>query len=215
MLKRIKRWIRQYIHQQIPEYEFYRTVKHQVTLGKHVRLYDPVRLYYVVIGDYSYVGIYSHLKNVEIGKFCSIGPKCFFGWGIHPIDGISTSPMFYSTKKQNGFTLSKTDKVVEQKKIIIGNDVFIGMNVTILDGVRIGNGAVIGAGAVVSKDVPDYAVAVGNPMQILKYRFPQEIRDALLQSKWWDFDVNDLKSVEENFFDVESFIRKINNSKND
>ena len=76
------------------------------------------------------------------------------GWGIHPTQGISTSPMFYSSKKQNGITLSLIDKVEETKTIKIGNDVFIGANVTILDGISIGNGAIIGAGAVVSKDIP-------------------------------------------------------------
>lgn len=60
----------------------------------------------------------------EIGKFCSIGPNFFCGWGVHPMDGISTSPMFYSTLKQNGMTLSLVDKVEERKNIRIGNDVF-------------------------------------------------------------------------------------------
>lgn len=192
-----------------PDYEFYKTEIFGVRKGKSVRLYQPVRLYDVQIGDYSYVGMYSHMKMVTIGKFCSIGPNCFFGWGIHPISGVSTSPMFYSTLMQNGFTLSKSDKIVEQKRIVIGNDVFIGMNVTILDGVTIGNGAVIGAGAVVSKDIPEFAVAVGNPIKVIKYRFTEKQMEELLKLKWWDFDQDKLILVERYFFDIELFIQKV------
>ena len=51
----------------------------------------------------------------------------------------------------------------------IGDGVFIGTNATIMPRVKIGNWATIGAGAVVTKDVPDYAVVVGNPGKIIKY----------------------------------------------
>ena len=185
-------------------------MKQNVKLGSNVKLYHPVRLTDVAVGDYSYIGMYSQMKNVEIGKFCSIGPNCFFGWGIHPTHGISTAPMFYSTLMQNGVTLTKKDKVVEQKKILIGNDVFVGMNVTILDGVSIGNGAVIGAGAVVSKDIPNYAVAVGNPIRVIRYRFPEEIVNELLRIEWWNFASDRLVAVEEHFFKVEDFIKQMN-----
>jgi acetyltransferase-like isoleucine patch superfamily enzyme len=104
--------------------------------------------------------------------------------------------MFYSTLKQNGRTLSYYDKIEERKKIIIGNDVFIGANVTILDGVVIGNGAIIGAGAVVSKDIPPYAIAIGCPIEIVKYRFPQNYIEKLQTIKWWNFGENELKDVE-------------------
>lgn len=158
------------------------------------------------IGDYSYVSINSRMKLTTIGKFCSIGPNLVSGWGIHPLNGVSTSPMFYSTQCRNGTTLSKTDKVEEQIPIKIGNDVFIGANVTILDGVTIGDGAVIGAGAVVSKDIPPYAIAVGSPIKILRYRFQEDTISKLLKLKWWDMDESNLPLVEQYFFDVEKFI---------
>jgi acetyltransferase-like isoleucine patch superfamily enzyme len=213
VFKRIQKLVKNWIVSQVPEYKFYKSIQQEVSLGRHVKLYFPVRLYNVKIDNYSYIGQYSHLQNVEIGKFCSIGPKCFFGWGIHPTHGISTAPMFYSTIRQNGMTLSDENKVIEQKKIKIGNDVFIGMNVTILDGVTIGDGAVIGAGAVVSKDIPSYAIAIGNPIHILRYRFSNEIINALLEIKWWDLDDHDLKEIERNFFDVEKFVAKMRTKK--
>lgn len=55
-----------------------------------------------------------------------------------------------------------------------------------MGGVKIGDGAVIGTGAIVTKDVPPYAIAVGIPAKIIRYRFSQEIIKRLLKEKWWD-----------------------------
>jgi acetyltransferase-like isoleucine patch superfamily enzyme len=167
----------------------------------------------VKIGLGTAIGKNANILNTDIGKFCSIGPNFLCGWGIHPTNGISINPAFYSTAKQNGFTYSEVDKIVEQKSIYIGNDVFIGANVTVLDGVTINDGAIIGAGAVVSKDIPPYAIAVGCPIQIIRYRFSQEIIVELLDIKWWDRNESVLKKVEKNFFDVTLFIKEIRANK--
>lgn len=54
------------------------------------------------------------------------------------------------------------------KEINIGNNVWIGANAVILGGVTIGDNAVIGAGSVVTKDIPENALAVGNPCKVVK-----------------------------------------------
>lgn len=211
----MRKQIRQFLYWVFPElrilrdknYDFSKLlVSNMVDKNKHVVLYAPYSVNESTIGDYTYVAQNSVISKTTIGKFCSIGPNLFCGWGIHPTNGLSTSPMFYSLLKQNGMTLSAVDKVKERKPIIIGNDVFIGANVTILDGVTIGDGAIIGAGAVVSKDIPPYAIAVGCPIEIKRYRFPSEQIDALQKIKWWNFDEEKLKDVEKYFFDVEKFI---------
>lgn len=184
-----------------------RSSKDYRDVSKHIVLYAPYSFFGSSIGRCSYIACNSQVSNTSIGSFCSIGPNFLCGWGIHPINGISTSPMFYSTKKQNGITLSERDKIEERKSIFIGNDVFIGANVTVLDGVTIGDGAVIGAGAVVSKDIPPYAVAVGCPIRIIKYRFGNEQIEALRKLEWWNFDDERLKEVERFFFDVDGFIQ--------
>lgn len=185
------------------ESSFYESKK-----GINVKIYPVYKIFNSAIGDYTYISQGATIKNTIIGKFCSIGPNLLCGWGIHPVDKLTTSPMFYSTLKQNGVSLSESNKVIEELSISIGNDVFIGMNVVILDGVSIGDGAVIGAGAVVSKNIPPYAIAVGNPINVIKYRFEDDQIEALLKIKWWNFSSDDLKSVELHFSDVNAFIKK-------
>lgn len=181
------------------------------TVSELAKVHPPYHIRDCQVGDYTYIARNSWVSKTSIGKFCSIGPNLVCGWGVHPVDGISTSPMFYSTLKQNGMTLSAIDKAQERKPIKIGNDVFIGMNVTILDGNTIGDGAVIGAGAVVSKDIPPYAIAVGNPIKILRYRFDESTITKLLDIKWWDWPLDKLHEVEKDIFKVDKFVEKYYN----
>lgn len=213
----LKRLIRKIIYKSIPEITLLHNSRNEYNLvswANYSIISDKSKLYPLFhisdsqIEDYTYVAMNSFISMTKIGKFCSIGPNFVCGWGIHPTNGISTSPMFYSTRKQNGMTLSNTDKIEERKPISIGNDVFIGANVTVIDGVTIGDGAVIGAGAVVSKDIPPYAVAVGCPIRIIRYRFDEEKIKSLRKIEWWNFDEDKLKQVEELFFDVDKFIQK-------
>jgi virginiamycin A acetyltransferase len=190
------------------QWDYFTDNLYDTTVGTNVVVSAPSHISGCTIGDYSYISINSWISNTKIGKFCSVGPNFLCGWGIHPTNGLSTSPMFYSTLKQNGITLADIDKIEERKEIIIGNDVFIGANVTILDGVTVGDGAVIGAGAIVSKDIPPYAIAVGSPIRILRYRFCTNDIDALLKIQWWNFSKEKLNDIEKLFFNVDLFIEK-------
>jgi len=190
------------------EWSFFESEMTDTEVNKFVKIQPRYKIDKTEIEEGTYIASNSVVTFTKIGKFCSIGPNFLCGWGIHPTNGISTSPMFYSTLKQNGKSLSKVDKIEERKKIIIGNDVFIGANVVVLDGVTIGDGAIIGAGAVVSKDIPPYAIAIGCPIKIANYRFAPENIAKLLEIKWWDFDEDQLKDVEKYFFDVNIFLEK-------
>ena len=170
--------------------------------------YTPYKIDDTEIGDYTYVAANSKLSKTKIGKFCSIGPNIISGYGIHPTNGLSTSPMFYSTLKQNSFSLTDSDKIQEREIITIGNDVFIGMNVIILDGITIGDGAIIGAGSIVSKNIPPYSIAVGSPIVIKKKRFTDNQIEKLLKIKWWNFEKEKLQDVEKMFFNIDEFIDK-------
>lgn len=101
----------------------------------------------------------------------------------------STSALFYNPI----FNIVKNDPV-EYISLSIGHDVWLGHNSIIMPNVKeIGTGAVIGAGAVVNKDVPPYAVVVGNPARVVRYRFEKCIIDDLLKSKWWEKSIEELK----------------------
>lgn len=182
--------------------------KELLILGVNATLYQPFEVYDTLIDDYTYVSTNAFISKTIIGKFCSIGPNFMCGRGIHPLNGLSTSPSFYSIESPNGKSFSLSNKVVDRKNIVIGSDVFIGANVTVLDGVTIGDGAVIGAGAVVSKDIPPYAIAVGSPIHVIKYRFTESQIEQLLKIKWWNFQADLLPNVELDFFDIDSFIKK-------
>ncbi|MCU7937763.1 MAG: CatB-related O-acetyltransferase [gamma proteobacterium symbiont of Bathyaustriella thionipta] len=97
--------------------------------------------------------------------------------------------------------LKSKAKVAGYKKgnVVIGNGVWIGDSVILLSGVHIGNGAVIGAGSVVTKSIPDYAIAVGNPAKVIKFRFDQEVINIVSRIDWWNWDKNKLKKNRELF----------------
>lgn len=163
-------------------------------MGKNAYAIAPYSLHNVQIGDYSYFAKNAQVTNTTIGKFCSIGPNFCCGLGIHPTDGISTHPKFYR------------GEIVEYMPVTIGNDVFIGANVTVLDGVTIGDGAVIGAGSVVNRDIPPYAIAVGCPIEIKRYRLNEKQIEAMERIQWWNWDEEKLKNVQQLFLELDKFI---------
>lgn len=148
------------------------------------------------VGLYSYGCFNAH--NIGpltiIGRYCSIANGVSILHANHPLMYKSLHPFFYNPC----FGFVKNEKIV-RRSIVIGNDVWIGHNATITPTVNlIGNGAVIGAGAVVTKDVPAFAVVVGNPARIAKYRFDQETIKKINQSQWWLSDIQELlKSIDE------------------
>ncbi len=74
-----------------------------------------------------------------------------------------------------------------ERDITIGSDVWIGRDVVLLANCHIGDGAIIGAFSVVAKDIPPYAVVVGNPARILRYRFDAMTIRRLRDLRWWDW----------------------------
>ncbi|MDI9242498.1 CatB-related O-acetyltransferase [Ruminococcus sp. YH-rum2234] len=127
-------------------------------VGVHVNIERKAQFSHTTeIGDYSGIGEKSRLYGrVIIGDYVMMGRECYIYTYNH--ETLRTDiPM----QKQGG---------TAEKPVTIGNDVWIGSRVTILPGVTIGDGAIIGASAVVTKDVPPYAVACGNPAKVVKFR---------------------------------------------
>lgn len=141
----------------------------------------------------SHVGRYSRIRsncsvaNAVIGNFTAIGRNTVIGPGAHPMNYLTPHSIFY----KNDWHWHENDwrKDIDftwVKPITIGNEVWIGMNCVIMDGVTIGDGAVIATGAVVTKDIPPFAIAGGVPAKVIKFRFPQEMIDRLMEIKWWN-----------------------------
>lgn len=133
--------------------------------------------------------------GTQIGRYCSIARRAFVLNVNHPLNTKSSHPFFFNPEV--GYSDSD---LVHHTRITIGNDVWIGHNAIIVSSCsHIGDGAIIGAGAVVTKNIPPYAIVVGNPGKIVRYRFSKNIIDELLASKWWE------KSIEELIPEFESF----------
>jgi acetyltransferase-like isoleucine patch superfamily enzyme len=166
------------------------------------------------IGDFTYFAKNVTVMNCTIGKFCSIAQGVCIGLGDHPSSKfVSTHPAFFSNLKQCGYSFTQESHFKEMGANSIGNDVWIGVNAIILNNITVGTGAIIGAGAVVTNDVPDYAIAVGCPAKVIKYRFNESQIEMLLKSEWWD---RDYKWIEENykkFLNIDDFIMFLNNTK--
>lgn len=170
--------------------------------------------FYGIIGRDSYIGCDSKIY-AEIGKFTSVGDRVMCIFANHPINGfVSTSPVFYSTKKQNGRTFARVqlfDEVLLQKgkkvPVIIGNDVWIGSDVLIVGKVKIHDGAVVAAGSVVVDDVKPYSVVAGVPAKVVKKRFDDDTINKLLSLKWWDKGDEWIKKNAKLFVNVDSFLK--------
>lgn len=162
----------------------------------------------VKMGRYSFCGYDCEIVNTEIGAFCSIANNVKIGGARHPVEWVSTSPVFYygrdSIKKK--FSTFERDK---DKNTVIGNDVWIGANAIILQGVKIGNGAVVGAGSIVTKDVPPYTIVAGNPAHFLRMRFEDDVIEQLEGSKWWELDDSALSQCALYIKDPKIFIEKL------
>ena len=123
-----------------------------------------------------------------IGKFCAIGAntKFIMGAANHSVSTVSTYPFSLFGGKWAKAARSTYDLTPHKGNTIIGNDVWIGRRSVIMPGVKIGDGAIIAARSVVAKDVPAYTVAGGNPVRVLKQRFPEDLVQLLLAWRWWD-----------------------------
>lgn len=180
----------------------------QVHFSKANAVGDGSRLSTVTLGTMSYIAERSILFNATIGNYCSIGPDVRIGVGVHPANRyVSTHPSFYSSHPPVNVSFSIDSSVKENPHTTIGHDVWIGSGALILDGKTIGNGAIVGARAVVTKDVPPYAIVVGAPAKILRYRFDPNVIEALQAVAWWNKSPEWIASNNADFTDVYQFIK--------
>jgi phosphonate metabolism protein (transferase hexapeptide repeat family) len=146
------------------------------------------------MGDYSYVVHDSEIIYAEIGRFCSIAAHARINPGNHPLQRVALSHFTY---RSSAYGLGEDEAGFfdwrRAQKVTLGHDVWVGHGAIILPGVTVGCGAAIGAGAVVSRDVPDFAVVAGVPARLIRYRFAEPLRAALLRIAWWHWTHEQLR----------------------
>ena len=160
----------------------------------------------IIVGEYTYyddVGGAEHFEDhvthhypfigdkLIIGKFCAIGKSIEFvmNGANHRMNSVTTYPFNIMGGGWEQFTPAMEDLPLKGDTVV-GNDVWFGQNVTVMPGVHIGDGAIIAANSVVTKDIPPYCVAGGNPCIVRKKRFDDELIEYLLALKWWDWDAD-------------------------
>lgn len=158
------------------------------------------------IGKYSYIGEHTSVLYTSVGAFSSISNYCAIGGGSHPIDWVSTSPVFNSSKGIVKKKFSKNE-YVPFKETRIGNDVWIGSHCLIKSGVSIGDGAVIGMGSVITKDVGAYEIWAGVPAHFIRKRFKETVIQELIDIQWWNFDEEKLTECAHCFNSVDDFLK--------
>jgi virginiamycin A acetyltransferase len=153
--------------------------------------------------------------KIEIGSYTSIGARVELKMHVgHRMDFFSTYP-FALIPSENGQkkwpeapNLPRVELCPAKGDIIIGSDVWIGDDAKILSGITIGHGAVIGTGAIVTKDIPPYAIAVGNPAKVIKYRFNVAIISKFLDIAWWNWPEEKIREALPLLSNVPAFIEK-------
>ncbi len=170
-------------------------------------------------GKYSYISKNSVIKNTKVGRFTSISWNCSIGPEEHDFNRLSSSSILTSVKTFTLFDHKFYNPF--EKSCSIGNDCWIGCNSTILRGVNIPDGVVVGANTVVTYSPPPYAVIVGAPAKVLKFRFDEKVIEKLLKIKWWSYDDSIIRQLEPYFFlaklsldnviELEQFLMEVNN----
>jgi virginiamycin A acetyltransferase len=172
--------------------------------GPHYQFYSKTLRRIFALHHGVDVGMYSHgacftprafPPGTRIGRYCSVAISVKAHAANHAMNLKSSHAFFFNPNLE----IAK-ERLVPTQPPEIGNDVWIGDNAIILPSAhKIGDGAVVGAGAMVNKDVPPYAVVVGNPARVVRFRFSKEKIAELLEEEWWKRSIEDIRdrSLEE------------------
>jgi acetyltransferase-like isoleucine patch superfamily enzyme len=160
----------------------------------------------IFIGAYSSIRSGGYMRsNVFMGRHSGIGYRCTIAAGMHNFSGVSINPDTIMARESNytdeelaHLEISRdriSSKVMNSRPVIIGNDVYLGDGIIVMPGVTIGDGAVVAANAVVTSDVEPYTIVGGIPAKKIRDRFPDDVKQALLKTRWWNAKLEVLKTL--------------------
>ncbi|MDO5675516.1 MAG: DapH/DapD/GlmU-related protein [bacterium] len=179
-------------------------------LGRYTEVAEQAMLEESSLDDYSYVMERCDIIFADIGKFANIASEVRINPSNHPMDWVSQHHFLY---RRRMYGLHIEDHAAffnwrRRQRVHIGHDTWLGHGAIIMPGVRVGNGAAVGAGAIVTHDVPPYAIVVGAPAKVLRYRFPEAIRRAIEATGWYHWDHETLKERLHDFYDLRLFLER-------
>jgi acetyltransferase-like isoleucine patch superfamily enzyme len=135
--------------------------------------------------------------TVNMGRYCSVADHTSIMGERHPVEHVTTSTFPYRAPRPSfrwaredllgGSTQMVPPRVLTAPVPVLQHDVWTGNHALLQRGITLHTGCVVGAGAVVTKDVPPYAIAGGNPARIIRMRFRDDVIDRLLASRWWEY----------------------------
>ena len=162
--------------------------RYSLTLRSLYREYFDIHVGEFTCGCFDYIRF---REGTRVGRYCSISPNCRCDLANHPRNTISPIGEFFDYKL--GIVSKSVVDRLPRTQLTIGNDVYIPYDVQIIYPTStIGNGVMIGAKSVVAGDVPPYAIAVGCPAQVVRFRFSKAVIEEVEKSKWWEKDIDDL-----------------------
>lgn len=160
----------------------------------------------IFIGAYSSIRSGGYMRsNVFMGRHSGIGYRCTIAAGMHNFSGVSINPDTIMARESNytdGELIalgiprkSISSREMNSRPVIIGNDVYLGDGIIVMPGVTIGDGSVVAANAVVTKDVEPYTIVGGVTSKKIRDRFPDNIKQDLLDTRWWNVKLEILKTL--------------------
>ena len=180
------------------------------SLGRYTEVGAHCTVAHSSMGDYSYCVENTQIAYAKIGKFANIASHVRIYASMHPMQQASLHHFSY---RSSWYFEGETDNQDffdwrAGQEITIGHDSWIGHGAVIMPGVTIGNGASIGANAVVTRDVGDFAIAVGVPARIIRQRFSDDVASRLEALAWWDWEHDRLHAALADFrsLPVEEFL---------
>jgi virginiamycin A acetyltransferase len=159
----------------------------------------------IFLGAYSSIRANGYMRcNVFMGRHSGVGYRCTIAAGMHNFSGVSINPDTIMAKQGDytdeelvmlNISRDQTDvKEMNSRPVVIGNDVYLGDGIIVMPGVTIGNGSVVAANAIITKDVEPYTI-VGGVNKVIRDRFPDNVKEMLLKTKWWNARLDILKTL--------------------
>ena len=146
---------------------------------------------FMPLGAYSYSRSF-FLNVARIGRYCSIGENVSTMGNRHPVEWVSSNPVFYRPKRARVWSSNRRmfpDFDDLGAPVEIAHEVWIGDDVLLAHGVKLGTGCVVAARSIVTHDVPPYTIVAGTPARTIRQRFSDDIAERLLKSNWWEWPV--------------------------